>query len=328
VTVALEVEIESLALRRRSGARVTLVEDVAFSVADGGSLGIVGESGSGKSLLALTIMGLLPPGIAARGRVGLDGIDLIGLDEGGLEAVRGARVGMIFQEPMTALNPAMRVGDQIAEGLIRHKGLDRGQASAEALRLLDRVRIPEARRRLAAYPHELSGGQRQRVGIAMAIAPGPGLLVADEPTTALDVTVQADILDLLAELVADLGMSLILISHDFGVIAASCDRTLVLYAGTAVESGPTGRVLRSPGHPYTRALLAALPRPAEGRGKPRQRLKTIPGTVPVPGSWPPGCHFAPRCDHARAGCGDLDRRWRPVGGGAQAVRCVLAAPAR
>jgi peptide/nickel transport system ATP-binding protein len=259
--LTIAVDISAIRLDRHRQPPTTLVENVSFTIPTGATLGIVGESGSGKSLMALAVMGLLPREIRAAGRVVLDGVDLMRLSERELQRVRGAKIGMIFQEPMTALNPAMRVGDQIAEGLLRHKSIGRAEARAEALRLLERVRIPDAKRRIDAYPHELSGGQRQRVGIAIALAPGPSLLIADEPTTALDVTVQAEVLDLLGELIAELGMSLLIISHDLGVIASISERTLVMNAGKCMEEGETEQVLRRPAHPYTQKLIAALPRP-------------------------------------------------------------------
>jgi peptide/nickel transport system ATP-binding protein len=278
-----EVRIDAIHVRSRFGAERILVEDVAFSIAQGESLGVVGESGSGKSLTSLAIMRLLPRNLTAAGSVVLDGVDLFRLSESAMREVRGAMIGMIFQEPMTALNPAMRVGDQIAEALRAHKPVSRAEARAEALRLLDRVHIPDARRRIDAFPHELSGGQRQRVGIAIALAPGPKLLIADEPTTALDVTVQAEVLELLGELIADLNMSLLLISHDLGVVASITERTLVMNAGRCVETGLTARVLQKPEEAYTRRLVAAFPRvalsaDAEKRvnAPPRRAGETIP----------------------------------------------------
>jgi len=261
--MTIDVKIDAITLRRWRQQSRPLVENVAFTIPKGATLGIVGESGSGKSMMALAIMGLLPHGIRAEGSIVLDGVDLMKLSERQMQHVRGARIGMIFQEPMTALNPAMRIGDQIAEGLLRHRRISRADARAEALALLDRVRIPDARRRIDAYPHELSGGQRQRVGIAIALAPGPQLLIADEPTTALDVTVQAEVLELLGELIGELGMSLLMISHDLGVIASISERTLVMNAGRCVEEGETEQVLRRPAQAYTQRLIAALPRPAE-----------------------------------------------------------------
>jgi peptide/nickel transport system ATP-binding protein len=290
--LTIEVDISAIRLDRPRQQPATLVENVSFTIPTGATLGIVGESGSGKSLMALAILGLLPREIRAEGRVVLDGVDLMRLSEHQLQHVRGAKIGMIFQEPMTALNPAMRVGAQIAEGLLRHKPIGRAEARAEALRLLERVRIPDARRRIDAYPHELSGGQRQRVGIAIALAPGPGLLIADEPTTALDVTVQAEVLDLLGELIAELSMSLLIISHDLGVIASISERTLVMNAGKCMEEGETERVLRRPMHPYTQKLIAALPRPAKDKApnlavaaSPIETSALLPRAKPLDGSF-------------------------------------------
>ncbi|GGF49355.1 ABC transporter ATP-binding protein [Azorhizobium oxalatiphilum] len=239
-----------------------VVRDVSFHLAAGRTLGIVGESGAGKSVLLRALIGLLPDGMRASGTVAFEGRDLLRLSEADMCRVRGARIGMIFQEPMSALNPARRVGEQIAEGIRWHRGVPAAAARAEALRLLERVRIPDAGRRIDAFPHELSGGQRQRVGIAIALATRPALLLADEPTTALDVTVQAEILDLFDELVAELGVALVIVSHDFGVIARIADDTLVMKDGARVEAGGTADVLRAPGHPYTQRLLAAMPRRA------------------------------------------------------------------
>nr|WP_060850805.1 ABC transporter ATP-binding protein [Methylobacterium aquaticum] len=246
----------------RPGGEARVVEDVSVEVGRGESLGIVGESGSGKSMLSLATIGLLPGSARTSGEILLEGKNILAMGERELCGVRGRRIGMIFQEPMTALNPAMTAGEQIAEGIRLHRGTGRAEARAEALRLLDRVRIPDPARRIDSYPHEMSGGQRQRVGIAIALALKPDLLIADEPTTALDVTVQKEILDILDDLVADLGLSLILISHDLGVIARSTDRTLVMCRGRAVEEGPTESVLRRPSAQYTRDLIAALPRRA------------------------------------------------------------------
>ncbi len=274
------------------------LEPVSFSLARGQSLGIVGESGSGKSLLALALIGLLPPAAKATGVIDFEGRDLLTLDEAALCQIRGASIGMVFQEPMTALNPAQPIGRQVAEGLVLHRGLDRMGAAAEALRLLERVRIPGAAGRMAQYPHELSGGQRQRVGIAIALACQPTLLLADEPTTALDVTVQAEILDLLADLAAEDGLALVLISHDLGVVATTTARVMVLYAGQCVETGPTADVLANPRHPYTAGLLRAMP------GAAGARLQTIPGSVPPLGQRPTGCSFRDRCGLADAACAE------------------------
>jgi peptide/nickel transport system ATP-binding protein len=326
----MKLEIDNLSIRASTPAgHVGIVEDLSVILPEGATLGIVGESGSGKSMLALAIMGLLPQTMTASGCILLDGQNLLTLTEAELCQIRGARIGMVFQEPMSALNPAMRIGEQIAEGLVWHRGISRAAAQAEALRFLERVRIPDGVQRLKAYPHELSGGQRQRVGIAIALAPGPRLLIADEPTTALDVTVQAEILDLLAELVSEFKMSLIIISHDMGVIAGMADRTLVMYAGTRVEEGPTDAVLHRPIHPYTRGLLAAMPRrlekdgTSEAIGRRGMRLASIPGSVPQPGRLPPGCRFADRCGEAIPACSTAEPAWRPLGI-ARAVRCIRA----
>ncbi|WP_417806121.1 ATP-binding cassette domain-containing protein [Thalassospira lucentensis] len=242
-----------------SGDRTEVVHGINLDLARGESLGIVGESGSGKSVLSLATIGLLPGTARASGQIMFEGQDLLTLPEKQMCGLRGRKIGMIFQEPMSALNPAMTVGAQIAEGLRLHKGMSQTDAKTEALRLLEMVQIPQATQRINSYPHEMSGGQRQRVGIAIAIALKPDLLIADEPTTALDVTVQAEILDILDDLVTDLEISLILISHDLGVIARISDRTLVMYKGDEMEHGDTERVLRSPQHDYTRKLLDAMP---------------------------------------------------------------------
>jgi peptide/nickel transport system ATP-binding protein len=265
---------------------------VSFSLGRGETLGVIGESGCGKSMTALALTGLLPEGARAAGAVRLDGQELRQLDDAAMCRVRGARIGMVFQEPMSALNPLHTIGRQIAEPLRLHRKLSNDAARAEALRLLERVRLPEASRRLDAHPHQLSGGQRQRVVIAIALACRPDLLIADEPTTALDVTLQREILDLIGELVREEGMALMLISHDLGVIAERVQRMLVMYGGTVVESGPTAEVFSRLSHPYTRALHAARPRLGMPRGT---RLKTIRGSVPELADVPPGCPFADRC---------------------------------
>ena len=272
---------------------------VSFEVGRGETVGLIGESGCGKSMTALALMGLLPGGAEASGSIRLDGQELIGLDEPAMCRLRGNRIGMVFQEPMTALNPLHTIGAQVAEPLRLHKGLGRAEARAEALRLLDRVRLPNAAQRLDAWPHQLSGGQRQRVTIAMALACGPELLIADEPTTALDVTIQGEILDLIGELVEERGMALLLISHDLGVMARTVDRMLVMYGGTIVESAPTASLFERLAHPYTRGLFGARPRLGRGRG---QRLATIRGRVPELVDLPPGCPFADRCGWVVPAC--------------------------
>jgi peptide/nickel transport system ATP-binding protein len=294
------------------------VRGVGFTLERGETLGIIGESGCGKSVTALALMGLLPDGAAMRGSVRFADRELVGLPDRELCAIRGDRIGMVFQEPMTSLNPLHTVGRQVAEPLRLHRGLGAGAARAEAVRLLDRVGLPDARRRVDAYPHQLSGGQRQRVTIAMALACGPDLLIADEPTTALDVTIQGQILDLIADLVAERGMALILISHDLGVIAENVDRMLVMYGGTVVERGPTREVFARMAHPYTRGLFGARPRLGGDRAVP---LATIAGTVPELADLPAGCAFADRCPLAIDGCRAAMPPERALGGG-HAARCI------
>ena len=276
---------------------------ISFSLQRGQTLGLIGESGCGKSITALALMGLLPDSARVTGSLRLEGRELVGLPEADWCRLRGNRMAMVFQEPMTALNPLHTIGRQIAESLRLHRGLDGASARAEALRLLQRVQLPQAERRLAAYPHQLSGGQRQRVVIAIALACSPDLLIADEPTTALDVTIQREVLDLIAGLVAEDGMALLLISHDLGVMAENVQQMLVMYGGTVVESGPTAEVFRHLAHPYTRGLFAARPRlglraragvGAGGRSR-APRLTTIPGRVPELIDLPSGCGFADRC---------------------------------
>ncbi len=275
------------------------VRGVSFTIGRGETLGLIGESGCGKSLTALALLGLLPEGARVTGSVRFGGRELVGMPDEALCRLRGDRVGFVFQEPMTALNPVHRIGRQIAEPLRLHRGMGERDARTEAIALLERVGLADARRRIDAYPHELSGGQRQRVTIAMALACGPDLLIADEPTTALDVTIQRQILDLIGELVAERGMALLLISHDLGVIAENVDRMLVMYGGTVVEQGPTDTVFARMAHPYTRGLFAARPRLGAVRGT---RLATIPGTVPDIVDLPRGCAFAERCTLALDAC--------------------------
>ena len=281
-------------LNTSSGA-VDALRGVSFDLDRGQTLGLIGESGCGKSITALALMGLLPDGATVSGSIRFGGQELTTLDEAALCELRGNRIGMVFQEPMTALNPLHTVGHQIAEPLRLHKQLSRSAARAEALRLLERVQLPQARARLDAYPHQLSGGQRQRVVIAIALACGPDLLIADEPTTALDVTIQREVLDLIHELVReerDGGMALLLISHDLGVMADTVEHLLVMYGGTVVESGATATIFEHLAHPYTRGLFAARPRLGLARGT---RLATIAGRVPSLADMPPGCPFADRC---------------------------------
>ena len=291
----------------------------------GATLGLIGESGCGKSMTALALMGLLPEGARLSGSIRFDGQELVGLPDLAMCALRGNRIGMVFQEPMTALNPLHTIGDQIAEPLRLHKGMARPAARAQALRLLDRVRLPQAAQRLDAYPHQLSGGQRQRVTIAMALACGPDLLIADEPTTALDVTIQGEILALIRELVIESGMALLMISHDLGVMARTVENLLVMYGGTVVESGPTHAVFEQLAHPYTRGLFAARPRlgtPRVGGRKPR--LATIAGRVPELVDMPVGCPFADRCAWVVDACRDAPPAPVVVGPN-HVARCVRVA---
>jgi peptide/nickel transport system ATP-binding protein len=267
------------------------VDDVSFEIRKGETLGLVGESGSGKSVTALSLLRLVqPPGRIAAGHVRLNGRDLLSLDERDMRAVRGAEMSLIFQEPMTALNPVFTIGNQIAEALLVHGRASRRDARAQAIGLLESVRIPSAASRVDDYPHQLSGGMRQRVMIAIALACRPSLVIADEPTTALDVTIQAEILDLLRDMKSAFNLSLLLITHDLGVIAETADRVAVMYAGRIVETGPVRAILREAQHPYTRALLASIP-----GGAPGERLNAIDGSVPPLGQLPPGCAFGPRC---------------------------------
>jgi peptide/nickel transport system ATP-binding protein len=275
------------------------VRDVSFSVDRGGTLGLVGESGCGKSMTAMAILGLLPEQAELGGSIRFDGQELVSQSEREMSRIRGNRIGMIFQEPMTALNPVHTIGDQVAEPLRLHRGVPAAEARKQAIALLDRVGIADAARRIGAYPHQFSGGQRQRITIAMALACGPDLLIADEPTTALDVTVQRQILELIAGLVAERGMALMLISHDLGVIAQNVARTLVMYGGSVVESGPTQSVFANRMHPYTLGLFDARPALRAKRG---ERLATIPGTVPELADLPSGCPFAGRCRFTIAEC--------------------------
>ncbi|WP_367065959.1 ABC transporter ATP-binding protein [Oryzisolibacter sp. LB2S] len=299
---------------------VRAVHDLGFTLERGETLGLIGESGCGKSLTALALMGLLPEGARAQGSVRLHGQELIGLAERTLCGLRGNRMAMVFQEPMTALNPVHRIGQQVAEPLRLHQGLSAAQARAEAIALLERVGIDQAARRLDAYPHQFSGGQRQRITIAMALACGPDLLIADEPTTALDVTLQRQILDLIHGLVAERDMALILISHDLGVIAQSVRRTLVMYGGTVVEAGPTRAVFKRRAHPYTQGLFAARPQWGAARVT-GARLPTIAGTVPELTDLPTGCPFAGRCPRTVAACHAALPQAVDLGAGHEA-RCI------
>jgi peptide/nickel transport system ATP-binding protein len=294
----LEVRNLSVELQTHRGPALA-VRDVSFTLERGESLGLVGESGCGKSITVMALMGLLPENARVSGSILFEGRELVGLPEHAMCELRGDRIGMIFQEPMTALNPVHTVGDQVAEPLRLHRGVPAAEARKQAIALLERVGIPDAARRIDAYPHQFSGGQRQRITIAMALACGPDLLIADEPTTALDVTIQRQILDLIRELVAERGMAMILISHDLGVIAQNVRRMMVMYGGSVVEDGPTASVFAHRRHPYTLGLFAARPGLRAARG---QRLATIPGTVPELVDLPSGCPFAGRCRFTIAEC--------------------------
>ncbi|MFS8977465.1 ABC transporter ATP-binding protein [Cupriavidus necator] len=280
---------------------VTAVDGVTLSLERGETLALVGESGSGKSVTACSLLGLLPRRGArvTGGQAWFDGTELLALDHKAMRAIRGNRIGMIFQEPMSALNPVMRIGDQIAEAIRLHRKVSHAQAWARVLALLEQVRMPSPAARARDYPHQMSGGMRQRAMIALALACEPDLLIADEPTTALDVTTQAQILALLRRLQAETGMALLLITHDLGVVAETADRAAVMYAGRIVEQGPVDALLAAPAHPYTAGLLASL---ALETLPPGARLPEIPGTVPPLSAMPPGCAFAPRCAFAQAAC--------------------------
>ena len=295
------LEVRGLTTAFMTGrGEVNAIEDVSFSLGAGEILGIVGESGSGKSVTALSIMGLLPspPARVAAGEVRFEGRRLTGLSERQMQPIRGPGIGMIFQEPMTSLNPVFSIGEQIMETIRAHERLPQAQLRARAIAMLDKVGIPAAARRLDDYPHQMSGGQRQRVMIAMALACRPRLLIADEPTTALDVTIQAQILDLLMDLRDEFGMAIIIITHNMGVIAETADRVAVMYAGRVIEEAPVARIFDHPLHPYTRGLLECVPSLTEDR----ERLVAIPGTLPEPSRRPCGCRFAPRCPMAEPAC--------------------------
>ncbi len=298
---------------------VRAVDGVSFAARAGETVAIVGESGSGKSVTSLSIMGLLPKGIGriTGGSVKLSGRELTTLSDAEMRAVRGKEIGMIFQEPMTSLNPVHTVGQQIAEVVIRHEGAGRARARARAVEMLDLVGIPEPRRRVDAYPHEMSGGMRQRAMIAMALACEPRILIADEPTTALDVTIQAQMLELMQDLQRRMGMAIVFITHDLGVVAEVADRVVVMYAAQVVETGEVEEIFARPRMPYTRGLMDSIPRLGGARG----RLKAIPGTVPALTSLPAGCRFHPRCAHAAAACIAAVPPLEPTGAGHD-VRCV------
>ena len=297
------------------------VDGVSFELAPGEVFGLVGESGCGKTVLSLGILGLIPrPGRISGGRALFAGRELTAMSQEELRALRGAEIAMIFQEPMTALNPVMRVGAQLAEPLLLHKGLDKRQAEARCLELLEQVGLPDPRAVLRAYPHELSGGMRQRVMIAMALGCGPRLLIADEPTTALDVTIQKQILELLSGLAAERGLAMLFITHNLGVVAQTCHRVGVMYAGRLVEVSPVEALFAKALHPYTQGLLASLPR----LGSRHERLTPVAGAVPPLTALPAGCHFHPRCPFVMERCRrEIPPVFRPEQG--REVRCWLHA---
>ena len=323
----LEVRDLTVALPAGRGGWTRIVEGVSFSIGAGEILGLVGESGSGKSMTALALMGLIDaPGARIAGSARYRGQELIGLDRRRMRALRGAEIAMIFQDPMTAMTPVYTIGWQIDEQIRAHRRLSRAGARARTVQLLGEMGVPDPERAATRYPHQLSGGLRQRAMIAMALSCDPSLLIADEPTTALDVTVQAQILDLLRRLRRDHGSAVLLITHDMGVVAETCDRTMVLYAGNVAERGPTAALFARPAHPYTAGLLDSIP---PLRGARPARLPQIAGAPPNPAERPAGCPFQPRCAYGHAACGV-----RPalvgVGedGGAHEVACVLPAEGR
>jgi len=307
------LSIEDLVVEFRGDAgTIRAVDGLTLAISPGERVGLVGESGCGKSVTALALLGLVPspPGRIARGRVMFDGRDLTALRDAEMRRVRGAGIAMIFQEPMTALNPVFTIGSQMTEVLRRQRRLSPKDARSEAIEWLDRVGIPDPAKRLGHYPHELSGGMRQRVMIAMALSCRPKLLIADEPTTALDVTIQAQVLDLMRSLTEETGAALILITHDLGVVAETCRRACVMYTGKLVEDAPVETLFATPRHPYTAGLLASVPRVRADR---LERLPTIPGMVPDLAHLPAGCSFRERCTNAVASCSAAAPPLRDVG---------------
>ena len=316
------LEVSSLNLSMTRGKHdIPIIEDVSFRIARGKVFGLAGESGCGKSLTARCIIGLQPEGmmpggsILFRARGEKQGIDLLAMDREALRRLRGSEIGMVFQEPMTSLNPVLSIGRQIAEVFEIHRAVSRREARERAIELLDLVRIPEPHRRVNDFPHQFSGGMRQRVMIAMAVACSPSLLIADEPTTALDVTIQAEIIDLLLRIKEHEGMSVLFISHDLKLLSEICDRVAIMYAGRIVEEADAEEMFRAPLHPYTRGLISSLP---DIRGK---MLRPIPGSVPSPGQYPAGCVFSPRCNIRVPLCEDREPDLRIIEAG-HLVRCI------
>jgi oligopeptide/dipeptide ABC transporter ATP-binding protein len=305
-----------------SDGEVRAVDGVTFDIADGQTVGLVGESGCGKSVTALSILQLLPKGTGriVGGEITFQGKDLAALRDDEMRRIRGHQISMIFQEPMTSLNPVMTVGDQIAETVRLHRGASRSEARDRAIEMLSLVKIADPQKRVRQFPHQFSGGQRQRVMIAMALACTPKLLIADEPTTALDVTIQAQILELIGELRQRLGMAVLLITHDLGVVAERADEVVVMYAGKIVESAKPEVIFSAPKHPYTVGLLHSMP----GRREARKRLEAIPGMVPSPLNWPTGCRFRDRCPRADARCAEAEPELIEIDG-QHRVACFKAA---
>jgi oligopeptide transport system ATP-binding protein len=315
------LSVQDLTIRfqtRQGGVRVA--DGVTFDLEAGETLGIVGESGSGKSVTCLSLLGLLPrpQAVLERGSAWFDGIDLLNAAPGILRGVRGRRISMVFQDPMTALNPFMRISDQLTEPLRLHFGMGRRAALENAVTALEQVGIAGAALRIHQYPHHFSGGMRQRVMIAMAVLTRPDLLIADEPTTALDVTSQAQILELIKRMKDELGTAVILVTHNLGVVANACDRVLVMYSGRILESGTTEEILLRPAHPYTAALKASMPAVQEGEGE----LRAIPGAPPAPGEMPKGCPFAPRCEFAAEKCRKELVKARPLQRSEHKTACI------
>jgi len=326
------LEITGLQAHFTAGRKMLkAVDGVSLSIEAGEVVAVVGESGCGKSVTAFSILGLVPnpPGRIVGGSIRFEGRELVGMAPRDMRALRGDRIGMVFQEPMTSLNPALTVGEQIGEVLVQHRGLTRRQAATRTAELLELVRVPDPGRRVLDYPHRLSGGMRQWVMIAMAIACEPRLLIADEPTTALDVTVQAQVLDLLLSIRDRFGMAILLITHDLGVVAETADRVAVMYAGRKIEEGTTASLFAAAQHPCTRGLLAASPEIEPGDtlvGRERGRLTEIPGMVPALDAMPPGCRFAPRCPEVMAGCDVAPPALLPRQGGLVACHARQAVP--
>jgi len=317
----LEIDNLSVTFRRRNSV-TKAVDGVSYSVAPGEIVGVVGESGSGKSVTMLALMGLLPPrGVEVTGRARYNGQDLLSLPEPAMAKLRGSEIAMVFQDPISSLNPVVPIGVQVAEVLLAHTRTNKRSAMAESVQLLQRCGIPDPQRRLKEYPHQLSGGMRQRALIAMALACRPRLLICDEPTTALDVTIQAQVLELLRELVTDSGTAMIMITHDLGVVAGLCDQVNVMYSGRIVEAAPRGELFAHPRHRYTHGLLASIPRLDSPRGEP---LNPIPGTPRDTISWAKACAFSPRCRYATDACirPDIPLEPLPDSPPDHLVRCV------